>query len=98
VLAAAAATLPPSAPARGVSVDYLGSLLVGSATAAALAYLTEAPYRGDAPRYHELRGRAALRHRYVPAQRPRDAGIRPGVRRGAPDPPPEHGPAGASPF
>ncbi|MFP3309073.1 MAG: MFS transporter [Nitrososphaeria archaeon] len=46
VLAAAAATLPPSAPARGVSVDYLGSLLVGSATAAALAYLTEAPYRG----------------------------------------------------
>jgi hypothetical protein len=27
-------------------VDYLGSLLVGSATAAALAYLTEAPYRG----------------------------------------------------
>ncbi|MFP3263694.1 MAG: MFS transporter [Nitrososphaeria archaeon] len=46
VLAAAAAALPPSAPARGVSVDYLGSLLVGSATAAALAYLTEAPYRG----------------------------------------------------
>jgi len=46
VLAAAAAALPPSAPARGVRVDYLGSVLVGSATAAALAYLTEAPYRG----------------------------------------------------